>query len=45
MTPGLQVKGLPYTVVIGRDGRSAMTRLGRVDEGSLEPVLRRLIGQ
>ena len=45
MTPGLQVRGLPYTVVIGRDGRSAMTRLGRVDEGSLEPVLRRLIGQ
>lgn len=45
MTPGLQVKGLPYTVVIGRDGRSAMTRLGRVDEASLEPVLRRLLGQ
>ena len=45
MTPGLQVRGLPYTVVIGRDGRSAMTRLGRVDEGSLEPVLRRLLGQ
>ncbi len=44
-TPGLQVKGLPYTVVIGRDGRSEMTRLGRIDEGSLEPVLRRLIGQ
>jgi len=45
MTPGLQVKGLPYTVVIGRDGRSALTRLGRIDEESLEPVLRRLIGQ
>jgi thiol-disulfide isomerase/thioredoxin len=45
MTPGLQVKGLPYTVVIGRDGRSAMTCLGRIDEGALEPVLRRLIGQ
>lgn len=45
MTPGLQVRGLPYTVVIGRDGRSAMARLGRVDEGSLEPVLRRLLGQ
>ncbi len=43
--PGLQVKGLPYTVVIGRDGGIAMTRLGRIDEGSLEPVLRRLIGQ
>ena len=44
-TPGLQVKGLPYTVVIGRDGRIEMTRLGRMDEESLEPVLRRLIGQ
>ena len=44
-TPGLQVKGLPYTVVIGRDGRIEMTRLGRIDEESLEPVLRRLIGQ
>ena len=44
-TPGLQVKGLPYTVVIGRDGRIEATRLGRMDEASLEPVLRRLIGQ
>jgi thiol-disulfide isomerase/thioredoxin len=44
-TLGLQVKGLPYTVVIGRDGRIEMTRLGRIDEESLEPVLRRLIGQ
>ena len=43
-TPGLQVKGLPYTVVIGRDGRIEMSRLGRIDEESLEPVLRRLIG-
>ncbi len=43
-TPGLQVKGLPYTVVIGRDGRIEMTRLGRIDEESLEPILRRLIG-
>ena len=44
-TPGVQVKGLPYTVVIGRDGRIEMTRLGRMDEESLEPLLRRLIGQ
>ncbi|MBS1214153.1 MAG: Redoxin domain protein, partial [Proteobacteria bacterium] len=43
-TPGLQVKGLPYTVVIGRDGRIEMSRLGRIDEESLEPILRRLIG-
>ena len=44
-TPGLQVKGLPYTVVIGRDGHLETTRLGRMDEESLELVLRRLIGQ
>ena len=44
-TPGLQVKGLPYTVVIGRDGRIETTHLGRMDEAALEPVLRRLLGQ
>ena len=44
-TPGLQVKGLPYTMVIGRDGRVDTTRLGRLDEAALEPVLRRLLGQ
>jgi thiol-disulfide isomerase/thioredoxin len=44
-TPGLQVKGLPYTVVIGRDGRIETTHLGRQDEASLEPVLRRLLAQ
>lgn len=44
-TPGLQVKGLPYTVVIGRDGRIDTTRMGRLDEAVLEPILRRLLGQ
>ncbi len=44
-TPGLQVKGLPYTVVIDRDGNVGTTRLGRLDESGLEPLLRRLIGQ
>jgi peroxiredoxin len=44
-TLGLQVKGLPYTVVIGRDGRIESTHLGRQDEASLEPVLRRLLAQ
>jgi len=43
--PGLQVKALPFTVVIGRDGGIEMTRLGRIDEESLEPVLRRLVGR
>lgn len=44
-SPGLQVKGLPYTVVVGRDGSVDTTRLGRMDEAALEPVLRRLVGQ
>ena len=41
-TPGLQVKGLPYTLVIGRDGRLASSRLGRLNEATLEPILQRL---
>ncbi len=40
--PGLQVKGLPYTLVIGRDGRLASSRLGRLNEATLEPILQRL---
>ncbi|MFZ2855559.1 MAG: TlpA disulfide reductase family protein [Rhodocyclaceae bacterium] len=44
-TPGLQVKGLPYTVVIRPDGRVETTRLGRMDEAALEQVLRRVIGK
>lgn len=44
-TPGLQVKGLPYTVVIRPDGRVETTRLGRMDEAELEQVLRRVIGK
>lgn len=43
--PGLQVKGLPYTLVIDRDGRLEGSRLGRLDEAALEPILRRLTGQ
>ncbi len=41
-TPGLQVKGLPYTLVIDRDGRLASSRLGRLNEATLEPILQRL---
>ena len=44
-TPGLQVKALPYTVIIGRDGRFASSRLGRLDEATLEPMLKELIGK
>jgi thiol-disulfide isomerase/thioredoxin len=40
--PGLQVKGLPYTLVIDRDGRLASSRLGRLNEATLEPILQRL---
>ncbi len=43
--PALEIKGLPYTLVIGRDGRVEMTRLGPLDEATLEPLLRRLTGQ
>ncbi|EXI80948.1 MAG: Cytochrome c biogenesis protein TlpA [Candidatus Accumulibacter appositus] len=43
-TPGLQVKALPYTVVIRRDGRFESSRLGRLDEVTLEALLNRLIG-
>lgn len=44
-TPGVQVKGLPYTLVISRDGRLEMSRLGRLDEARLEPILRRLLAR
>ncbi len=40
---GLRVKGLPYTVVIDRTGRFDSSRLGRLDEATLIPVLERLI--
>ncbi|MBK8894833.1 MAG: TlpA family protein disulfide reductase [Propionivibrio sp.] len=40
----LEIKGLPLTLVIGRDGRLEMTHLGPLDEATLEPVLKRLIG-
>lgn len=39
---GLQIKGLPYTLVIGRDGRLAGSRLGRFDETTLASLLQRL---
>lgn len=44
-TPGLVVKGLPYTIVLGRDGKVDTAHLGRLDESTLEPVIRRLLGQ
>jgi thiol-disulfide isomerase/thioredoxin len=40
--PALTVKGLPYTVVVGRDGKVAFSRYGSVDEAALEPLLRQL---
>lgn len=43
--PGVQLRGLPYTLVLGRTGRVESFRLGRLDEATLEPILRRLIGQ
>jgi thiol-disulfide isomerase/thioredoxin len=43
-TPALQVRGLPTTVVIDRAGRLEGSRLGRLDEATLEPILMRLVG-
>lgn len=40
--PGLQIKGLPYTLVIGPDGRVQSSRLGRLDESRLNSILQRL---
>ncbi|MEF8699646.1 MAG: TlpA disulfide reductase family protein [Candidatus Accumulibacter sp. UW26] len=40
---GLRVRGLPYTVVIDRHGHFDSSRLGRLDEATLVPVLERLI--
>lgn len=40
--PGLQIKGLPYTLVIGPDGRVQGSRLGRLDESRLNSILQRL---
>lgn len=40
--PGLQIKGLPYTLVIGPDGRVQGSRLGRFDESRLNSILQRL---
>jgi thiol-disulfide isomerase/thioredoxin len=39
-TPGLSVRGLPYTVIVGRDGKVLFSRYGRVDAATLEPFLR-----
>ncbi|HPP47880.1 MAG TPA: TlpA disulfide reductase family protein [Accumulibacter sp.] len=42
---GQQVKGLPYTLIIDREGRLAESRLGRFDEAALEKVLQQLLQQ
>ncbi|MBL8413931.1 MAG: TlpA family protein disulfide reductase [Propionivibrio sp.] len=41
----LEIRGLPLTLVIARDGHVEMTHLGPLDEAMLEPVLERLIGK
>lgn len=41
--PGLTVKGLPYTMVVGREGKVALSHYGRVDAALLEPILQRLV--
>jgi thiol-disulfide isomerase/thioredoxin len=41
----LKLKGMPYTVVLGRDGKVAFSRYGGLDEAALEPLLRKLSAQ
>lgn len=38
-TPALEIAGLPYTLVIARDGHIASRHLGRLDEAVLETML------
>ncbi|HMW17609.1 MAG TPA: TlpA disulfide reductase family protein [Accumulibacter sp.] len=42
---GQQVKGLPYTLIIGREGTLVGSRLGRFDEAALEKVLRQALNK
>lgn len=43
--PGLTVRGMPYTVVLDRQGKVAFSLYGAVQEAELEPVLKRLAGE
>jgi thiol-disulfide isomerase/thioredoxin len=40
---GNRLGGLPFTVIIDRQGRAARIELGAVDEKKLEPILRELL--
>lgn len=40
--PGLTVRGMPYTVVLDRDGKVAFSLYGAVKEADLAPLLARL---
>ena len=40
--PGVNLRGLPYTLVLDRSGQVDSFRLGRLDEATLDPILRRL---
>lgn len=44
-SPALTVRGLPYTVILGRDGKVAFSRYGGVDEATLAPLLKKLAEQ
>lgn len=43
--PGLTVRGMPYTVVLDREGKVAFSLYGAVKEADLEPLLKRLAGE
>lgn len=43
--PGLTVRGMPYTVVLDREGKVVFSLYGGVKQEELEPVLKRVVGE
>lgn len=42
--PGLTVRGMPYTVVLDRNGKVILSLYGGLKEGELDPLLTQLVG-
>ena len=42
--PGLTVRGMPYTVVLDRQGKVVFSLYGAVKQAELEPVLKQAVG-
>lgn len=43
--PGLSLRGMPYTVVLDRSGKVALSLYGGIQEGELAPLLRELLAK